>query len=125
MEGTSALLSNYATPCHCQPACKQQEERINCLGLCPHYRPNYANILARSTGARTAVRGDCVKFSAWSSEVRMSGTDGGKKRLGRAGGGERKRRDFLTGYQSWITADFTCDLLFLQIKVVSGNNNEP
>lgn len=79
MEGTSALLSNYATPCHCQPACKQQEERINCLGLCPHYRPNYANILARSTGARTAVRGDCVKFSAWSSEVRMSGTDGGKK----------------------------------------------
>lgn len=43
-----------------------------------------------------------------------------KKRLGRAGGGERKRRDFLTGYQSWITADFTCDLLFLQIKVVSG-----
>lgn len=65
------LLSNYAPPCHCQPGCKQQEERINCLGLCPHYRPNYSNILAPSTGANTGVQSDCVKFSAWSLEVRM------------------------------------------------------
>lgn len=78
MEGTSALLSNYAAPCHCQPGCKQQEERINCLGLCPHYRPNYGNILGRSIGAPTAVRGDCVKYSAWSSE-------GGTRGRGRTG----------------------------------------
>ena len=76
------LLSNYAAPCHCQPGCKQQEERINCLGLCPHYKPNYGNILAPSAGATTAVQGDCVKFSAWSSEVRMRG-DGCDKELDR------------------------------------------
>lgn len=67
------LLSNYVAPCHCQPGCKQQEERINCLGLCPYYRPNYGNILAPSAGATTAVQGDCVKFSAWSSKVTMRG----------------------------------------------------
>lgn len=48
---------------HCQPGCKQQEERINCLGLAPHRRPNYGNILGRSAGAATAARGDGVKHS--------------------------------------------------------------
>lgn len=39
-----------------------EEERINCLGLCPHCRPNYGNILAPSAAACTAVLGYCVKF---------------------------------------------------------------
>ncbi|KAI7800406.1 hypothetical protein IRJ41_002466 [Triplophysa rosa] len=39
-----------------------EEERINCLGLCPHYRPNYGNILAPSVATDTAVLGYCVKF---------------------------------------------------------------
>lgn len=68
MEGTSALLSNYAAPCHCQPGCKQQEEGTNWLGRGPHRRPNYGSILGRGAGAATAVRGDGVKHRAPSSE---------------------------------------------------------
>lgn len=88
------LLSNYPATCHCQPGCKQQEERINCLGLCPHFRPNYGNILAPSAVATTAVIGDCVKFSGQSSEVSMRGNSWDKELHYRPKGfGKRQGKD--------------------------------
>lgn len=64
MERTSALLSNYAPPCHRQPGCKQQEESINCLRLCPPPPPGpiMATYWVVAAGAATAVRGDGVSF---------------------------------------------------------------